>query len=200
MIASRTAFTAALVALLLVAAQTAPVPKDNKGNGNGKADAPGLNKLTSSNAGGLLRGEARAEWEKARDKKPDAELARIRRAENRFRGMADADVTALALDYGDGQTTLSIAELNEARSRLRQIGDGAELEVLNDTAKARRDDSPWISQDEELSKLADYSDTLSGFKADEILVESEEYGQDRFNLDNLLDLNGELAGPDTPDV
>ena len=62
MIASRTAFTAALVALLLVAAQTAPVPKDNKGNGNGKADAPGLNKLTSSNAGGLLRGQARAEW------------------------------------------------------------------------------------------------------------------------------------------
>ncbi|MAG13618.1 MAG: hypothetical protein CMN78_03365 [Spirochaetales bacterium] len=145
-----------------------------------------------------IQGEARSEWEQARDKKPNVELAQIRRASNRFRGMADADVTALALAYADGSTDLSAIELNEARARLRT--NGAELDVLNQVAKERRTDTPWISEDEELAKLADYGDTLSTFKADEILVESEEYGQDRFNLDNLLDLNGELAGPDTPDV
>ena len=142
--------------------------------------------------------EARSEWEKARDKKPDAELARIRRAENRFKGMGDDDVAALAESYTGGEADLSIVELNEIRGRLRS--NGAELDVLNLAVKERRGDSPWISKDEEMTKLADYGDTLSGFKSDEILVQSEEYGADRFRLDDLIDYEGELAGPDTGDL
>ena len=51
--------------------------------GNGKADAPGLNKLTSSNAGGLLRGQARAEWARlnaSAKKRAEERLDKVRAA------------------------------------------------------------------------------------------------------------------------
>ena len=48
---TRTLAAAIVAAGVILAAHAAPVP-----------NAPGLNKLTASNAGGLLRGEARAEW------------------------------------------------------------------------------------------------------------------------------------------
>ena len=61
----RKALFAAVAVCLLIAAQSAPVPSKTKGKGNkgnGKADTPGLTKVTAANAGGLLRGQARAEW------------------------------------------------------------------------------------------------------------------------------------------
>lgn len=149
-----------------------------------------------------IHGEARSEWETARDKRPDRELAQIRRAENRFKGMADDDVAALSLAFSQGETDLSAIEINEARARLRS--NGAALDVLNQVAKERRTDMPWISQDAELSKLADYGDTLSGFTGDQILVDIADEGgerlRERYTLDDLIDFDGELDRPDTGDL
>ena len=145
---------------------------------------------------GRIHAEARADWERIRDKKPEAELAAIRRAENRFKGMGDDDIRALALNYIDGEADLSPIELNEARDRLRQSNILPELDGLNEAAKARRADTPWVSGDPEMSVLADYSETLAQLSGGEVLlsVEGEDRPyQERIDVENLIDFAGELA-------
>ena len=145
---------------------------------------------------GRIHAEARADWERIRDKKPEAELAAIRRAENRFKGMGADEIRALAVDYMDGGE-LSHIELNELRARMRQIPDaGPELSVLNDAARARRDDSPWVSGDPEMMTLADYADTLGQLSGGEVLIsvegEDRPY-QERVDVESIIDFHGERA-------
>ena len=148
---------------------------------------------------------ARQEWAKARDKKPQIELAALQRSANRFKGMDDTSVIELAMSYANGEAELSHIELNEIRARLRTMPDGeAELLTLNDSAKSLRADEPWISQDEEMSGLADYADTLQNFIGDQILVniedETGEQLQEKYTIDSLVDFYDEMSAPDTGDV
>ena len=147
---------------------------------------------------------ARQEWEKARDKKPQIELAALQRSANRFKGMDDTSVIELAMSYANGEAELSYVELNEVRARLRSLPDAeAELLTLNDSARVLRADSPWISQDPEMSGLADYADELSSLTGSKIIITAESDGEvvkERYDLGDLIDYHDEMSAPDTGDV
>lgn len=132
----------------------------------------------------------RAEWEKDRDRHPERELAQIRRAENQIRGMGDDEAGELAIQFSGLEADFDLPQLNELRSRLRIAGKDAELLMLNDGARARRSDSPWL-QPEEASKLADYRGSLASLSGGEVAHESEA-GSFIVDVSNLVDFSGEL--------
>ena len=140
--------------------------------------------------------KAREEWTRARDRSPDAELAAIRRAENRFKGISDDQARELARTYTDGGTDLNMFELNEARARLQAQGpDGTPyLQGLNEAAAARHGDEPW-KQAPAISEMVDYRGALTQLKNDEVFVSTEEHGSAVLKASELIDYNGELDEP-----
>lgn len=112
---------------------------------------------------------ARVDWQKNRDRRPDRELAEIRRAENKFKGMTDEQTRELAINYANGETTLTVPELNELRARLRSAEALAELDGVNDTAAATNAEKPWITSSKDIAELAEYAAKLSTLKGDQVL-------------------------------
>ena len=147
--------------------------------------------------------QARLEYEKARDKKPDLDVARLRRASNAVNAMSDEQVKNAAFQYGNGDLSLDPYELNEIRARLRTIDEGAELKGFNDAVAIRRDDAPWVSQNAELAQLADYQDVLKQLKDDEIVLidenapanQPEQFSRIRAKASELIDFDNRLGQP-----
>ena len=133
----------------------------------------------------------RATWEKNRDRNPDRELARIRRAENEINALTDAECADLALRYSADAEDLGPAALNALRARLRMSGAEAEMDVLTDAIHDRRDDRPWISGDPEATKLADYRDKLDSLTGSQVLYDGEQ-GTAALEFMDLIDFDGEL--------
>lgn len=139
--------------------------------------------------------KAQAAYEKNRDRKPELELAQIRRAESRAKGLGDEQIKELATDYANDDTaTISTPELNEIRARLRSAGDDIELELLNEAAESRHAERPWIAGNEALTELVAYGADLATLKNDEMRIKDPN-GSQAFAepASNLIDYTGILA-------
>ena len=140
--------------------------------------------------------ETRKEWEKQRDKRPDLDLAQMRRAENRIKGITDQQALEMAIDYENG-ADLDLATVNELRARLRQSGEesaAVHLETLNDVAIQRRADMPWL-EDPEASAMADYAGALGQLQGGQIYYSGSE-GQAVFEIADLIDFDDEMNAPE----
>jgi hypothetical protein len=139
--------------------------------------------------------QARLAWEKDRDRHADRELAEIRRAENKFRGLSDDDARALAMDYiNNDDAALAPPEINELRARLRSLDAMPELDTVNEAVTARNGDSPWISNNPELTELVAYADDLSTLTRDEVAFTDPNSTQGIIaRASELIDYDGELA-------
>ena len=139
--------------------------------------------------------KARAAYEKNRDRKPELELAQLRRSENKFKGLGDEEITAMATDYvNDNTATISTPDLNEVRARLRSSGADIELALLNEAAEARHAERPWIAGNAALAELVAYGADLATLKGDEMRIKDPN-GSQAFAepASNLIDYTGSLA-------
>ena len=147
--------------------------------------------------------DARGEYEKQRDRKPELDVARLRRASNTVNAMSDDQVKNATFQYSSGELSLNPYEINEIRARLRTIDDGGGLEGFNDAVAIRRDDAPWVSQNAELAQLADYQDVLKQLKDDEIVLidenapanQPEQFSRIRAKASELVDYDNRLGQP-----
>lgn len=136
----------------------------------------------------------KVEWSHRREKNPSAELMRQNDARLRVNALTDGEVDALAIAYVDG-ADLDLPTLREIQSRARQTDDLAHLvESLHTEMAERRAETPWISENEDATKLADEIDDLSTttlgcvrFEADDATVVVQ--------ISDLVDYNAELAAP-----
>jgi hypothetical protein len=128
-------------------------------------------------------------WTKDRDKNPQAETAQLLRAANRFKASSDEAVAELSMGYASGAADLSSVELNEARSRLRESGQGAELETLNLAAKARHGDTPWIAGNADAMAMVQERDVLKSLPSGTVSLADDQH---RVKLSDLVDFNGDL--------
>lgn len=120
---------------------------------------------------------ARDTWQRRRDRRPDADLLNLRRAENQVNGMSDAQIKDLVMTYSDGELVLDTYEINAVRARLRSI-DADQLDLFNELVKQRRGDAPWIGESDELAELADYRALISTLKDDELILVDEAAAED----------------------
>ncbi|MBT3202594.1 MAG: hypothetical protein HN350_22060 [Phycisphaerales bacterium] len=131
----------------------------------------------------------RENWTAARDRNPTKEVAEIRRAENRIKGMDDKSVADLAGAYADDTAGLNVPELNEISARLRQANMGPENEILHLAIDQKHGHSPWIAGDPEAAGMANYRKVLSELRTGEVSVGNDEF---RPKIRELADLHGDL--------
>ena len=137
-------------------------------------------------------GEIRNQWLDNRDKHPDRELARLRRAENEIGGLSDKECADLAINYASEAADLDGPSLNVLKGRLRQGKADVELEVLAEGIAARRGDRPWISTDPDATAMADHADRLEKLTGGQVFFENED-GREIFDVEKMIDYEGELS-------
>lgn len=129
------------------------------------------------------------QWVKARDSKPQAEIAELMRVANEINGMSNAEIESLSQAYATNEQDLSATQLNAIRQRLRESGSDW-LESVNSVARELHTDEPWL-QSGPASELVNYKETLNGLTGGEVAFESEDVRM-KMNIEDLIDYSGEL--------
>jgi hypothetical protein len=127
--------------------------------------------------------EIKQKWEVTRDRKPNDELARIRRAELAINAMNNEEIEEKILNYGNvGSVDIGYEESQILLSR----ATGATREILQDTIKKNCIDKPFLKSPPER----------------ELLTNAEKYGSLGakmehdgmiFEVEKVIDLEDELS-------
>ena len=129
-----------------------------------------------------------------REKNASAEIMRQNDARSRIAAMADSEIEALAIAYVDG-ADLDLHELREIQARARKSDDLAHLvESLRSEMSDRRAETPWISEDEKATALADEIDLLAATPPGMVRIEADDTAF-VVEVADLVDYNGELDVP-----
>jgi len=93
--------------------------------------------------------ERKAVLERKRDARPEAELLRLRRAENRIAGMSETELLDLSKAYQNDAAELDYETLNEVARRLPT----GEREALRETMRQKRSQDRWWLTDERAAAM-----------------------------------------------
>ena len=123
------------------------------------------------------------QWETKRDRKPEAELARIERAKLKIDSLDDTEVENLGFQFASGVADISLEEAQRLAARSKKDGK----EVVNQAIKDNLLDRPWIRESDDNLKLYARDKAITGVPKENVLVDGM-----AIHLEHLVDFDNEL--------
>jgi organic radical activating enzyme len=130
--------------------------------------------------------EAKQSFERERDRKPEKEIAQIRRAENKIGAMDAEDVKKLAMQFMDGGD-LTDAEANVVAQRLQASGEDAHYASFKDAMAERHVNQPWL-RNPDVAEIAKAGERYAAVPPGKVVTEDDQV----VHVESLIDFEGEL--------